>query len=143
MAYNILIVDDSRTMRAVIAKTLAAGGVPTAEVHEAANGREALEKLDAAWIDLVLTDLHMPEMDGEALVARMAERDLMGATPVVVVSTEGGEERIEGLKAHGIAGYLRKPFTPEDLKQLVDHVLGGSDDEHAGGLSDRSGSPDF
>lgn len=131
MGYNILVVDDSKTMRAVITKGLRAAGVPIDELHEAANGWEALTHLEAQWIDLVLTDLNMPEMNGMELVQEMAKGDTLQNTPVVVVSTEGSKTRIEELERHGIRGYLRKPFTPEDLKTTVEDILGVCHDDDA------------
>ena len=123
MAFNILIVDDSATVRAMIVKTLKLTQLPLSEVHQATNGREALDVLEEKWIDLVLTDINMPEMDGIELVGRMAENGIMQNVPVVVVSTEGSQVRIAELKQQGIRGYLRKPFTPEDLKEMVENVL--------------------
>lgn len=123
MAYNILVVDDSATVRAVLAKSLAAAGIPVEELHQAVNGREALEVLSENWVDLVLTDINMPEMDGMELVRRMSEDGLLKTVPVVVISTEGSEARVEELKEWGIKGYIRKPFTPEQIKEMVENVL--------------------
>jgi two-component system chemotaxis response regulator CheY len=127
MAYNVLVVDDSATVRAVVVKTLHLCGLPLQEVHQATNGREALAVLQAHWIDLVLTDINMPEMDGLELVRAMAADGLLGTIPVVVVSTEGSETRIDELRLQGIRGYIRKPFTPEELSGVVRAALGGPD----------------
>ena len=124
MAYNILVVDDSTTVRAVLAKTLELAHIPVNQLYQAANGRQALGILQETWIDLVLTDINMPVMDGMELVKEMAGDGLLRQVPVVVISTEGSEVRIAELKQQGIQGYIRKPFTPEQVKEVVEHVLG-------------------
>jgi two-component system chemotaxis response regulator CheY len=125
MSLNILIVDDSSTLRAVIAKTLRMAELPIQEVHQASNGAEALKVLGEHWVDLVFTDLNMPVMDGLALVERMAQDDLMKTTPVIVVSTEGSATRVEELKQKGVSAFVRKPFTPELIRETVETVLQG------------------
>lgn len=125
MSFNILVVDDSDTMRAVVRKTLGIAGVPLGALYQARNGLEGLEVLRKEWVDLVLTDINMPVMDGERMVEEMkSDADLRGI-PVVIISTEGSTTRIESLKEKGISGYLRKPFAPQDLKRTVESLLGG------------------
>ena len=124
MALNILIVDDSATTRAIIAKTIDMAGIPVGHLGEAANGAEALEILDKEWFDLVFTDLHMPVMSGIELVRQMRSRDLLSSTPVVVVSSEGGQERIDQLMEWGVRAYVRKPFTPEQMTTVIHDMLG-------------------
>jgi two-component system, chemotaxis family, chemotaxis protein CheY len=123
MAYNVLIVDDSVTIRAIIAKTLQLAGIPTSELSEASNGREALEVLQNKWVDLVFLDINMPVMNGVELVEHMKADVMMSAVPVIVVSTEGSQTRIDQLSSKGVRAYLRKPFSPEALKQVVEQVL--------------------
>lgn len=125
MAYNVLLVDDSETTRAIIAKTLRLAGVPVGTLLEAGNGEEALELLSHEWVDLVFADLNMPVMDGMELVSRMSQDGLLANIPVVVVSTEGSERRMSELKLLGIKAYVRKPFTPEKLGRLVNELLAG------------------
>lgn len=125
MALSVLIVDDSATARAVIAKTLRLAGLANREVLEAANGRDALDLLRAHRVDLVLSDLNMPVMDGLALIERMAEQEPLKAVPVIVVSTEGSATRIAGLKSKGVAAFVRKPFKPETLRKVVEGVVEG------------------
>lgn len=125
MSYNILIVDDSQTVRAVISKTLSIAGVPINELHEAANGEEGLAVLKEKWVDLVFTDINMPVMNGVEMIERMQKEDMLQSIPVVVVSTEGSKTRIEDLIQKGVRAYIRKPFTPEILRDIVDEVLGG------------------
>jgi two-component system, chemotaxis family, chemotaxis protein CheY len=121
--YNILIVDDSRTIRAVISKTLEIADVPTANVWEAGNGLEALEILRKEWVDIVFADINMPEMNGIELVEQMSAEGMLDTVPVVIVSTEGSRKRIEELRAKGVKAYLRKPFAPESLKNVIEEIL--------------------
>ncbi|MBW2058928.1 MAG: response regulator [Deltaproteobacteria bacterium] len=129
MALNILVVDDSQTVRAVIAKTLQLAGVPVNELHQASNGKEALDILDDHWIDLVFADINMPVMTGIEMIERMSQDGLLGTIPVVVVSTEGSAPRIEELKSKGVRVYVRKPFTPELIRMVVDEIMGTDDDK--------------
>lgn len=125
MAYNILVVDDSDTVRAVIVKTLGLTGVDIGTIHQARDGQEALDLLKDEWVDLVFTDINMPVMTGIELVERMQADSMLETIPVVVVSTEGSKTRIDDLMRKGVRAYIRKPFTPEALKEVVDNVLGG------------------
>ena len=125
MAYNILVVDDSDTVRAVIVKTLGLTGVDIGTIHQARDGQEALDLLKDEWVDLVFTDINMPVMTGIELVERMQADSMLETIPVVVVSTEGSKTRIDDLMRKGVHAYIRKPFTPEALKEVVDNVLGG------------------
>ena len=127
MAYTVLVADDSKTIRTVLERTLSVSGLEVSACLQAGNGREALEVLRAHWVDLVLTDINMPEMVGLELVRTMAADELLRSVPVVVISTEGSEQRIDELRRHGIKGYIRKPFTPEQVKEVVDDVLGSND----------------
>jgi two-component system chemotaxis response regulator CheY len=124
MAYNILIVDDSTIVRAMVKKTLAIAGVDVGEIFEAGDGREALDKLDANWVDVIFADINMPVMTGIELVDELASRNMLQATPVVIISTERSVTRIAELKAKGVSAYLNKPFTPEHLREVVSRVLG-------------------
>lgn len=125
MAYNVLIVDDSNTIRTIIAKALRHADVPLGEVLFARDGLEALETLKDNWVDLIFADLNMPRLSGVEMVERMADNDLLSSVPVVIVSTEGRQERIDALKSRGIAAYLRKPFTPQSVARITLELLGG------------------
>ena len=129
MAYNILIVDDSSPMRAVIKKIIKASGFGVGEFFEAANGREALKVLNDEWLDLVLTDYNMPDMNGLELVEEMKRDETLASMPVVMVTTEGSKERVEEFMATGIMGYIKKPFTPEQIKQKLIEIIGETKDE--------------
>ena len=131
MALNILVVEDSSVMRAIIIKTLRLSQLPLGEVHQANNGQEALKVLDGNWIDLVLVDINMPVMDGEEMINRLRQNPATADLPVIVVSTEGSETRKEGLMQKG-AGFVHKPFTPETLRDAILRTLGGLDEQKAG-----------
>lgn len=124
MAFNILLVDDSLTVRAVIAKALQLAGVDIGNLYEAGNGAEALEVLDKEWVDLVFADISMPVMTGEEFVERLHESGAIADLPVVIVSSAGSEPRIQHLKELGIRDYIHKPFTPEQIREVVDKVMG-------------------
>jgi len=123
MAYNILIVDDSATVRSMVRKTLRLAGVDTGEVFEAPNGRAALETLQQQWVDLVVTDLNMPEMTGLELVEQMHDHPDLKHLPVVVISAEGNRARQEQLTARPGTTFVRKPFTPELVREAIEYVL--------------------
>jgi two-component system, chemotaxis family, chemotaxis protein CheY len=125
MAYTFLIVDDSTTTRDVIARTLGMAGVEIAALHQAANGKDGLDILRGHWVDLVFLDINMPVMSGIEMIERMKEDPVLSRVPVVVVSTDGSASRVEQLSAKGVRAYLRKPFTPEKLREVVEQVLAG------------------
>ena len=122
MAYNVLVVDDSRIMRDMVAKAVQMSGLDITGIDTAYDGKNALEKLRASWFDLVLLDVNMPVMTGEQfLVALRADLGLRD-TLVVVVSTESSLPRIARLKGLG-AGFVHKPFKPEELVAAVRQLL--------------------
>jgi two-component system chemotaxis response regulator CheY len=94
------------------------------EVFQASDGREALAKLKSVWVDMVLTDINMPNMGGVELLAAMKADPSLKDIPVAVISTEGSSTRIQSLQEAGIAGYLRKPCRPEEIRDLLHKVLG-------------------
>ncbi len=124
MAFNILVIDDSATIRSVIKRTLKMAQVPINNLFEAGNGQEGLDIINDNWIDLVFTDINMPVMDGIEFIRILNEKNLIKELPVVVISTEGSSTRIEELLEMGIKSYLHKPFSPEKLKAVVDELLG-------------------
>ncbi|MBW2644280.1 MAG: response regulator [Deltaproteobacteria bacterium] len=129
MAYNILIVDDSTPMRAVIKKVVKASGFDVGQFFEAANGIEALKILNQEWLDLVLTDYNMPDMDGLKLVEEMKKDEELKSIPVVMITTEGSRERVEEFMEKGVVDYIKKPFTPEQIKQKLMQIIGETEDE--------------
>jgi two-component system chemotaxis response regulator CheY len=124
MAFNVLIVDDSSTMRAVVKKAIKVSGFDVGEYWEAADGEEALETLRRHWVDVVLTDINMPHLNGLELVAKMREDELLNSIPVIMVSTEGSEKKVQESIRLGASGYIKKPFQPEDIKRTLGEVMG-------------------
>lgn len=124
MSLNVLIVDDSAVMRSVVKKVLNRSGFELGELCEAGDGQEALDRLDEHWIDVVLTDINMPVMNGFELLKRMKDDDSMKHIPVVIISTEVRDEKIEEILGLGAAGYITKPFKPEDIRDIFTNSLG-------------------
>lgn len=124
MEQNILIVDDSATTRALVRRAVALSGLETARIHEAENGVGALRTLETHPVDLVLADLHMPEMGGVEMARRILAEERTRSIPVIVISAEADENRLEELKRQGVRAWLRKPFTPEKVRQVVQQVMG-------------------
>jgi len=124
MAINILIVDDSPVMRTFVRKVVGLTGLDVGEFCEARDGKDALRMLEERWMDLVLTDINMPNMDGEELLQRLEEDELLRTVPVIVVSTDSSKSRIQRMLALGAKGYVTKPFLPETLRDEVERILG-------------------
>ncbi len=128
MAFNVLIVDDSLSMRSVIKKTIKVSGFKVGEYFEAADGKEALKILADAWVDLVLTDINMPNMNGLELIAEMHNDQILRSIPVVMVTTEGSEKSVQKSMEMGAKGYIKKPFQPEDIKRILNSIMGEAED---------------
>ena len=124
MGLNILIVDDSSLTRKAIRRIIDMLELEMEQIFEAENGSEALKILDKTNIDLVLADLNMPEMNGIEMIYQMRGNEATKDIPVVLVTTESSTTRIEGLLANGAKAYLHKPFTPEELKEVVTQAIG-------------------
>src|SRR5258708_15256834 len=131
MGINVLVVDDSAVMRAMIIKTLRLSGVPLGEIYQGGSGEEGLQSLGDNWIDLALVDLNMPVMDGEEMIRRVRQNPETADLAIVVVSTEGSETRIQTLQEKG-AGFIHKPFMPEVLREAIQRVTGAPDGEQDG-----------
>jgi len=129
MSFNILIVDDSKTIRSVIRKTLLIAGVPISDLYEASNGLEGLQIMKDNWVDLCFADINMPVMTGIEMIEKMQQDQVLAKLPVVIVSTEGSKTRIEELFRKGVRAYLRKPITPEIVRNVVKEVLGDYDEK--------------
>lgn len=126
MAFNFLIVDDSPIVRAVIKQTLGLTGLEVGEIYEAENGKVGLDMLDQKWVDMVFADINMPVMTGVEMIQQMRKNNLIDKMPVVVVSTEGSKTRLMELEQAGVKDFLRKPFLPEQLSQVIKkHLVGG------------------
>lgn len=123
MPVNILIVDDSMIVRKVIQRAIELSGADIGEIHQAVNGQDALDQLSEKKIDIMFADINMPVMDGIEMVEQMAKRGLVQNIPVVIVSTDRSEVRMQQLKAHGVREYLNKPFTPEAIRDILTTCL--------------------
>ncbi|MGB5987412.1 MAG: response regulator [Desulfobacterales bacterium] len=123
MAINVLVTDDSGVMRSMIIKSMGMCGMKLGEVYQAANGQEGLAQLAGNWIDLVFVDINMPVMNGEEMIERMKAQDATADIPIIVISTEGSQTRIEALAQRGVK-FIHKPFTPEKLRDIVAETIG-------------------
>ena len=128
MAFNVLIVDDSSSMRAVIKKAIKVSGFKVGDFLEAADGQEALAVLADGWVDVVLSDINMPNMNGLELMAAMQKDPLLRTIPVVIVTTEGSQKKVQMVKEMGAKGYVKKPFVPEDIKRTLNDIMGEAED---------------
>ncbi|MCD4754711.1 MAG: response regulator [Deltaproteobacteria bacterium] len=128
MSFNVLIVDDSRSMRAVIKKTISMSGFKMDQCLEARNGREALDVLAKDWVDVIVSDINMPEMNGLEFLGELKKDDLLKAIPAIVISTEGSKKRIQDAFDLGAMGFIKKPFFPEEIKKVLYKVIGVGDE---------------
>jgi len=119
MAKNVLLVDDSSTMRKIISRSLRQAGLDFGEIYEAADGHEALVLLENETIDIVLSDINMPNMNGIEFLREKKNRPGIQAIPVFMISTETGEDIISEAKSLGTIGALKKPFTPEKVNEVL------------------------
>jgi two-component system chemotaxis response regulator CheY len=119
MRGTILIVDDSAMMRKIVLRALTLAGLDFQKVLEAGDGKEALELLKAHTVELIMCDINMPVMSGLELLRAMREQNLAAGVPVVMVTTESSAEHVREAVAVGASGYIRKPFTPDHVKQKV------------------------
>jgi two-component system chemotaxis response regulator CheY len=122
---RVLIVDDSSVMRKIVERSLRQAGLDLGEVIEAGNGAEALAEVNKGKFDLILSDINMPAMDGLEFLKNLANVESAKGTPVVMITTEGSEARVVEALSVGAKGYIRKPFTPEQVKERVTPLLGG------------------
>ena len=119
MALDVMIVDDSAAIRKILHRVLVQAEVPLGQVHEACDGKDALEKLKAAKVGLILSDINMPNMDGIELLNRLKADDNFKAVPIVMVTTEGSQAKVLQALELGAAGYVRKPFTAEQIQEKL------------------------
>ncbi len=118
-----LIVDDSSVMRKIVERSLRQAGLDLSEVREAGNGAEALGALKDSGVDLILCDINMPVMDGVEFLRQLQGQEHAKGVPVVMITTEGSESHVVQALSLGARGYIRKPFTPEQVKQHVIPLL--------------------
>ena len=123
MERDVLVVDDSAAIRKILQRVLRQTGMAIRTIHEAGDGHEALELLKVHRPALVLTDINMPKMDGLQFLAAMKASEQWRAIPVVMITTEGGETKVAEAVKLGAAGYVRKPFTADQIKEKLAGIL--------------------
>ncbi|MBN2028039.1 MAG: response regulator [Actinobacteria bacterium] len=123
MSYNILIADDSSTMRKIIFRTVKMAELPVRFTLFAENGSEAWEMLQRERIDLLFLDLNMPEMDGFALLEKMKGDESLRELPVIVVSAEGCAQKVDKLRDEKNVVFIKKPFAPRMIKSAFEELL--------------------
>ena len=127
MSLNVLIVDDSAPIRKILERVLRHANLALGDVQEAGDGRQALAKLASQpsghQIGLVISEINMPNMDGLELLAALKSDDRWKALPVVMVTTEGGQEKVIQAIQLGAAGYIRKPFTAEKINEKLSGIV--------------------
>ncbi|MDO9117637.1 MAG: response regulator [Nitrospira sp.] len=121
MGKMVLVVDDSSTMRQMVAFTLTGAGF---QVVEAGNGKEAVSKITGgAKPDLIVTDLNMPEMDGISLIREVRKMPALKFTPILMLTTESADDKKKDGQAAGATGWIVKPFNPEQMLKVIQKVL--------------------
>lgn len=121
MPKHVMTVDDSRTMRDMVSFTLRKAGF---DVSEAEDGQQALTALKARPVDVIITDLNMPNMDGVSLIRALRGDPKFRATPILMLTTESDSNKKNEGKNAGATGWLVKPFDPEKLVDVVKRVAG-------------------
>jgi two-component system chemotaxis response regulator CheY len=123
MAIDVLIVDDSAAIRKILHRVLVQADVPLGRVIEAGDGLEALEALKTQKVGLILSDINMPNMDGLQLLSAVKANPQVKDVPVIMVTTEGGSSKVMEAVNLGAIGYVRKPFTAEQIKEKLAGII--------------------
>ncbi|MGB7761344.1 MAG: response regulator [Bryobacteraceae bacterium] len=123
MESDVLVVDDSAAIRKILQRVLRQTGMAIRNIHEAGDGQEALQVLNSQKIGLVLSDINMPKMDGIQLLAAIKGVAEWRGIPVIMVTTEGGEAKVGEAVRLGAAGYVRKPFSADQIKEKLVGLL--------------------
>ena len=125
---RIIIVDDSDMARMFIKRCFEISGCQDVEFLEAGNGLQALEKLKEKPVDLVVSDLHMPEMDGIELLKRIKSSPRLHETPVIIISSAANPKKVEELKSLMALDVLSKPISPASISKAIQPLLENSED---------------
>ena len=120
---DVLIVDDSAAIRKILQRVLRQTDLNLGEISEAGDGTEAVEILKSRRFGLILSDINMPQMDGLQLLARIKEMDHLKNIPVIMITTEGGQGKVMEAVQLGATGYVRKPFTADQIKEKLAGVI--------------------
>jgi two-component system, chemotaxis family, chemotaxis protein CheY len=123
MDAEVLVVDDSAAIRKILQRVLRQTGMAIGTIFEAGDGQEALEVMKTHRLNLVLSDINMPKMDGLQLLAAIKAQPDWHDLPVVMITTEGGEAKVGEAVRLGAAGYVRKPFTADQIKEKLAGIL--------------------
>jgi two-component system, chemotaxis family, chemotaxis protein CheY len=123
MDTEVLVVDDSAAIRKILQRVLRQTGMAIGAIHEAGDGQEAMAVLAQHPVHLILSDINMPKMDGLQLLASLKISPDWRAIPVVMITTEGGEAKVAEAVRLGAAGYVRKPFTADQIKEKLTDIL--------------------
>jgi len=123
MPIDVLIVDDSAAIRKILQRVLLQAEVPLGQVVEAGDGVEALERLKETKVGLILSDINMPNMDGLALLSAVKADDALKPIPFIMVTTEGGSSKVMEAVNLGAIGYVKKPFTAEQIKDKLAGII--------------------
>jgi two-component system chemotaxis response regulator CheY len=119
MPLDVLIVDDSAAIRKILQRVLRQTDVLIGEVFEAGDGVEALKVMNNHKVGLVLSDINMPNMDGLQLLGEIKAKSEWKSVPIVMITTEGSHNKVVEAVTLGAAGYVRKPFTAEQIKEKL------------------------
>lgn len=130
MKYNILVVDDSKAALLMFKKIITLSGVPIGDILTAENGLEAIDLLKFHQVDLIMTDINMPQMDGFQLIEYLKKSNQWRHIPILVITTEGRDIYVERAKELGAVNYIKKPCLPESVKQTILKTLGVEEDEN-------------
>lgn len=120
---DVLIVDDSAAIRKILQRVLRQTDLNLGEIKEAGDGAEAVEILKHRTFGLILSDINMPRMDGLQLLARIKEMDHLKNVPVIMITTEGAQGKVMEAVQLGATGYVRKPFTADQIKEKLVGVI--------------------
>jgi two-component system chemotaxis response regulator CheY len=123
MALDVMIVDDSAAIRKILRRVLTQADVPVGEVLEANDGKEAFEVLKKTPVGLILSDVNMPNMDGIELLSKLKGDEQLKRVPVLMITTEGSQARVMQALELGAAGYVKKPFTAEQIKEKLTGII--------------------
>jgi two-component system chemotaxis response regulator CheY len=123
MALDVLIVDDSAAIRKILQRVLLQADVNLGKVWEAGDGFEALESLKVNKVGLILSDINMPKMDGLQFLGQVKADPASRDVPVVMITTEGSQAKVMEAVTLGASGYIRKPFTAEQIKEKLTGLI--------------------
>lgn len=123
MPKSVLIIDDSNTMRKIVTRSLRQAGFEFDKILEAGDGQEALQVLAGEKVDLILSDINMPNMDGVEFLRNKTADDALKGIPVVMITTESGSDILKEALALGAAGAIKKPFTPDQVQAVLGTVI--------------------